>query len=55
MSEKTLTKTYPAVGKAARRAAGEGDPRYGDELAELAAHCEQWAYVDLTGVRSDVA
>lgn len=33
----------------------EGDPRYGDELAELAAQCEQWAHEDLTGVRSDVA
>ena len=37
------------------RAYAEGDPRYGDELAELAAQCEQWAYEDLTGVRSDVA
>ncbi len=33
----------------------EGDPRYGDELADLAAQCEQWAHEDLTGVRSDVA
>ncbi len=37
------------------RAYAEGDPRYGDELAELAAQCEQWAHEDLTGVRSDVA
>ncbi|MCK8615337.1 hypothetical protein, partial [Gordonia sp. C13] len=37
------------------RAYFEGDPRYGAELAELAAQCEQWAYEDLTGVRSDVA
>lgn len=33
----------------------EGDPHTGDELAELAAQCEQWAREDLTGVRSDVA
>lgn len=26
------------------RAYAEGDPHYGDELAELAAQCEQWAY-----------
>jgi len=37
------------------RAYAEGDPRYGDELADLAAQCEQWAYEDLTGVRNDVA
>ncbi|MDH3026226.1 hypothetical protein M0655_23505 (plasmid) [Gordonia amicalis] len=37
------------------QAYAEGDPRYGDELAELAAQNEQWAYDDLTGVRSDVA
>lgn len=37
------------------RAYAEGDPRFGDELAELAEQCEQWAYEDLTGVRSDVA
>ena len=37
------------------RAYAEGDPHTGDELAELAAQCEQWAYEDLTGVRSDVA
>ena len=37
------------------RAYAEGDSHYGDELAELAAQCEQWAHEDLTGVRSDVA
>ncbi|GAC69567.1 hypothetical protein [Gordonia soli] len=33
----------------------EGDPQLGDELADLAAQCEEWALEDLTGVRSDVA
>ncbi len=31
----------------------EGDPRLGDELAELAAQHEQWAHEDLTGVIID--
>lgn len=37
------------------RAYADGDPHTGDELAELAAQCEQWAHEDLTGVRNDVA
>lgn len=32
------------------QAYAEGDPGHGDELAELAAHCDQWACEDLTGV-----
>ena len=32
------------------RAYSDGDPRLGDELADLAAHCEQWAYEDRTGI-----
>ena len=37
------------------RAYADGDPHTGDELAEQAAQCEQWAHEDLTGVRNDVA
>ncbi|WP_288336676.1 hypothetical protein [uncultured Gordonia sp.] len=30
----------------------DGDPAYGDELADAAAQCEAWAFEDLTGVRA---
>ncbi|TYQ09076.1 UNVERIFIED_ORG: hypothetical protein L601_004500000150 [Gordonia westfalica J30] len=33
----------------------EGDPQLGDELAEAAVQCEDWAREDRTGVYSDVA
>lgn len=37
------------------QAYAEGDPRLGDELAELAAHCEQWAHEDRTGIRAEAS
>ncbi|MBE7190897.1 MAG: hypothetical protein INR66_00260 [Gordonia polyisoprenivorans] len=37
---------------AADRAYRDGDPAYGDELAEAAAQCEAWAHEDLTGRRA---
>ena len=45
-----LRRTYADVGWQAPRVLAALD-----ELAELAAQCEQWAYEDLAGVRSDVA
>ena len=32
------------------RAYTDGDPRLGDELADLAAQCEAWAHEDHTGI-----
>ncbi|MFW0797620.1 hypothetical protein AAFP30_27710 [Gordonia sp. CPCC 205515] len=34
------------------QAYADGDPRLGDDLADLAAQCDQWAHEDLTGVRA---
>ncbi|UZF59291.1 hypothetical protein LH935_28315 (plasmid) [Gordonia polyisoprenivorans] len=30
----------------------DGDPAHGDQLADLAAQCDDWAREDLTGVRA---
>lgn len=52
------TTTHRYADKAARywaqseQAYNDGDPHLGDELAELAGQCDDWAHEDLTGVRA---
>lgn len=37
------------------QAYSEGDPRLGDELADLAAQCDDWAREDLTGITAQAS